>query len=306
MRPSWGRQVPHDLDARDDARLDRLGQRLDRLVEHVVDAEAHAQLALERLEVHVAGALLHGVVQQRVHQLDDGRVVVRGVDEVLGFVAEFAGQGVQIPGGVLGQRVRRAHPAVVDLVDRAQDRALVDQLESQLCASEEQAQVVQRRDLQRIRDGDADAAVPLARQRQASVLLGEGDGHAFDERLVHVVGDDLGADRQTELHAERLHHLIRRDVAALDEVVRDPHAALRVLSPRLLQLLRCEVRGAQQQLAEIGGTVARAFDLRLDLAHHGAGSSSGWLTITEGESSWDRVTASPMLLACSMLAYGPR
>ena len=67
----------HDLDARDDARLERARQRLDRLVEHVVDAEAHADLALEGLEVDVAGALLDGVLQQRVHQLDDRRVVGR-------------------------------------------------------------------------------------------------------------------------------------------------------------------------------------------------------------------------------------
>ena len=290
-------QVSHDLDARHDARLDRLGQRLDRLVEHVVDAEAHAELALEGLDVDVAGALLHGVVQQRIHQLDDGGVVVRGVDEVLRLVAELAGQGVQVAGRVLGQRVRRARPAVVDFVDRAQDGALIDQLELQLGAPEQQAQIVQRRGLQRIRDGDADAAVPLALERQAPVLLGEGDGHALDERLVHVVGGDLGADRQAELHAQGLHHLVRRDVAPLDEMVRDPHAVLGVLAPRLLQLLLREVRGAQQQLAEVRATHLRALGVRLGFAHHGAGSSSGSLRITAGERSWDRATASPMPLA---------
>ncbi len=245
-------------------------------------------------------------MQERVHQLDDGCIVVPGVDEVPGFVADLAGQGVQVPGGVLGQRVRRARPAVVDFVDRAQDGALIDQLELQLGALEQQAQIVQRRDLQRIRDGDADAAVPLARKRQAAVLLGEGDGHALDERLVHVVGGDLRADRQAELHAQRLHHLVRRDVASLHEVVHDPHAVLGVLAARLLQLLLREVRGAQQHLAEVRANALRALRVRLGGARHGAGSSSGWLTITAGERPWDRATASAMPLAWSALAYGPR
>jgi hypothetical protein len=56
--------------------------------------------------------------------------VVGGVDQVLGLVAELRRQRVQVVGGVLGQRVRGARPAIVGLVDRAQQRALVDQLEA--------------------------------------------------------------------------------------------------------------------------------------------------------------------------------
>ncbi len=56
-------EIAHDLDARGDRRLQRPGQGLHRLVEHVVDAEADAHLVLEGLDVDVARPLLDRVLQ---------------------------------------------------------------------------------------------------------------------------------------------------------------------------------------------------------------------------------------------------
>ena len=47
--------------------------RLDDLLEHAVHPEADDQLALHRLDVDIAGPLLGGAEQQRVHQPDDRR-----------------------------------------------------------------------------------------------------------------------------------------------------------------------------------------------------------------------------------------
>ena len=68
-------EVAHDLDARGDAGLKRARKRLHGLIEHVVDPEAYADLLLERFDVDIAGSLLHGMLEQRVHQANDGRIV---------------------------------------------------------------------------------------------------------------------------------------------------------------------------------------------------------------------------------------
>ena len=73
-------QAGHDLDARDDDRLEALRRR-DDVVEDAVDAEADRQVALERLDVDVAGAVLDRLEEQRVDQPDDRRLVV-GVEQV--------------------------------------------------------------------------------------------------------------------------------------------------------------------------------------------------------------------------------
>src|SRR5262249_13605621 len=62
-----------DLDAGDDGGLEPLRRRR-RLAQHAVNAVAHFELPLERLDVDVAGALLHGLVDEHVDELDDERL----------------------------------------------------------------------------------------------------------------------------------------------------------------------------------------------------------------------------------------
>jgi hypothetical protein len=64
----------HELEARDDRRLQALGRPL-HLLQHAVDAEAHAETLLQRLEVDVRGLAADGVDDERVDVADDGRVV---------------------------------------------------------------------------------------------------------------------------------------------------------------------------------------------------------------------------------------
>ena len=81
----------------------------------------------------------------------------------------------------------RAGAAVVDLVDRAEDGALVGELELELGAVEEQAQVVERRGVERDRSPPRGSRRRRPLERQHAVVLGEGDRHALDQGLVHVV-----------------------------------------------------------------------------------------------------------------------
>ena len=65
----------HDLDARHHHR--RHGAlRLQHFAQHAVDAEAHHQPVLERLDVDVGGVLAHRLGQHGIDQADDRRVVV--------------------------------------------------------------------------------------------------------------------------------------------------------------------------------------------------------------------------------------
>ena len=66
----------HDLDAARD-RVLQLERRRHLLDEHAVDAVAHAELLLVRLDVDVARALLDGVEEDHVDEADDGRVLAR-------------------------------------------------------------------------------------------------------------------------------------------------------------------------------------------------------------------------------------
>ena len=90
-------ELRHDLDARDHQRRDRaLG--LQHLAQHAVDAEAHDQAVLERLDVDVGGVLLDRLGEHGVDQADDRRIVV-AVEQV-GLLGQFLRQMRQV-GGVV-------------------------------------------------------------------------------------------------------------------------------------------------------------------------------------------------------------
>jgi hypothetical protein len=138
------------------------------------------------------------------------------------------------------------------------------------------------------------------------VLLDEGDRQALDEPFVDVAGDDLGADRQAELRAEHLHHLIGGDVARRHQVVDQSTAVLGLLAARGLELRLGEIRRAQQQLAEVGSGRHPPLPFPIGLgggfAAHGSGSSGGALTRIEEVRPWERCTAASIPFACSTVS----
>ena len=81
-------ELRHQLHAGDDRRL-QLARRIVLLIEHAVDAIANAKFLLERLDVNVAGALLDGQRDHRVHQANDGRFA-RHVAQMLEIFGRLA------------------------------------------------------------------------------------------------------------------------------------------------------------------------------------------------------------------------
>ena len=113
-------ELRHDLDARDDQRRDR-APALQHFAQHAVDAEAHHQPVLERLDVDVGRVFLHRLREHGVDEADDRRVVfaleqvglfgqvLREVREVGGFLDAFGGLHGVVAGfvGLAQQRVER-------------------------------------------------------------------------------------------------------------------------------------------------------------------------------------------------------
>ena len=116
--------------------------------------------------------------------------------------------------------------AVVDLVDRAQDRALVGQLEAHLGAVEEQAQVVERR---RCRAGSATATRTAPSGSRCSgritCALAKPIGTARSGVWSTTLAAICGRIGRPELGRQRLQHLVGADLAARDQQVGQAAAA---------------------------------------------------------------------------------
>ena len=118
-------ELRHDLDARDHLLGYFIAGDRGHLHQHAVDAVAHHQPIGQGFEVHVAGARAQGVVERRVHQLDDRagiladrsqrQVVDDAADGLAGAAAGHCGiEGAQrlfVAADVAGYlRARGQHP----------------------------------------------------------------------------------------------------------------------------------------------------------------------------------------------------
>ena len=145
MRPSCGRRfsemfIPrHDLDARDERGLVALQlRRHRRLVQDAVDAVADAQLVLRRLEMNVRRAVLEGLPDDLVDELDDAGFLV-----ALGDFLVLADQ--QFERLVLGHLVERFGADAVVLLERLLDFDLGGQGKLHRAAGVEPHRVEHRR-----------------------------------------------------------------------------------------------------------------------------------------------------------------
>ncbi len=86
-------ELGHDLDAADHRAGDRLLRR-QHFAQHAVDAKAHDEAILVRLDMDVGRAFLDRFGQQRVDQADDRRVVL-AFEQVFRF-RQFIGERLQI------------------------------------------------------------------------------------------------------------------------------------------------------------------------------------------------------------------
>ncbi len=256
-------------------------------MQDVVDTEAHDQVLLLRLDVDVARALLHRLLQERVHQPDDRRALVARVEQVLGLGDQLRGdvreiRGVELVGHVLGGR-----RLVVDVVDAVQDRAARDQHRLAARAREDHAQVVERIGEQGVGDRDLHA-IPVALDRQHEVVLRERDRELRGELGVDLLGRQRLARRDAVHAGERADQLALGHELELEQDVGEPAARLLLLLQRLLQAFLGEGGVLEQDAAQ------------LERGVHGYGSTttSDW---TPSDAFRSRATA----CALASFAYGP-
>ena len=97
-------ELGHDLEARGDGVL-QLQRRIHDRLQDAVNAEADAEFFFVGLHVNVAGAALHRIGEDQVHELDDG-----------GFVGRFL-QFLQVQSPALRPAVRRRPPSPRSFID---------------------------------------------------------------------------------------------------------------------------------------------------------------------------------------------
>ncbi len=244
--------------------------------------------------------LLDGVLEQRVHQPDDRRVV-GGLEQILRFVrADLGGERVEIFGGVERERFGGGGAAIVDVVDGIEDRAAAREFRLDLGAVEEQAQIVDGVGVEGIGDGDVQDAGGGALERQDAVRLGECDRDPVDEFGVDAVRGDRAAHRHVERLAERAEDLLFFQHAVLDQHVDERVSGVSGARARVVELLGREAGRAQQQRAQR----ERAGGRDGSRARHGV-ASSGFCTSTCGASACARRSESAVRSASSRFAYGP-
>src|SRR4051812_19875303 len=242
-------QLGHDLQTAGDGRL-QLHGRLHRLEEHAVHAVADAEVLLVGLDVDVGGALLDGVEEDEVHELDDRRVggALLEVDDVLVVVvvvdldlALFEPlHHLVVRGGLVG----------VVALQGLLDGLLGGDNDFDVVAGEE-LDVVDGVDVRRVAHRQ-DEGVARAVHRNALVLLGHVPGDELHHLRVDV--EFLQVDRRNAvLLREEAGELRLLDEAELGQVVADAAASLLLLFLCLLKLLKRNQVFAYEQLTKPTG-----------------------------------------------------
>ena len=239
----------HDLDARDDRRMELLRRALG-LAQHAVDPVAHDDVLLAGPDVDIRRAILGGLEHQRVHPADDRRLVV-GVEHVDELVRRVLRVFVGVLLRALFELGAAAEPRV-DLVDVIDDAAArhdhrLDRL------GEQDGDRVDDLDRVRIGDRDHDAAV-LAAQRHDLALPGEVDRQLVDQVDRDVIGArQIAQVTEVELHRERLRELILVDELEPHEHLADQPALFALPRQRAIDRVGRDLAPRDEDLAEQSG-----------------------------------------------------
>ena len=221
------------------------------LLEHAVDAVAHAVALLVGLDVNVGRALLDRVQQDDVAQLDDRRVLGRAleVEHVLGVA--FALREVDVLVHVAehlveverGQLLR----CLVVLAERVVDRDFRRDHHVDVVAGQE-LEVVERQHVGRVAHGDDQRLVGAVDRDDAvlarHVLRDESDDVALDVELAQV------DRRDAVLLGQELRQVLFLDDAELDQAVAEALTRLLGRFLGLLQLIGGDELLADEELAK--------------------------------------------------------
>jgi len=213
-------------------------------LQHAIDPLADAQDRLVRFDVDVGGADLHGVLEQTLQQLDDGRVghvlgldQARQIDVALAqFLVQFLGEG----GDFLG--------STVDLVDgREQIRLAHHRLLD--VGLELPGEFVVGEDVGGIGHADQQAAIGIALEGDGPVAAGQGLRDQTDRfRIVLIVAQVH--EGHAQLFGEHLQQAILAEEAQLDEGAAQFLAGALLGGEGLHQLVVADHTAFHQQIAE--------------------------------------------------------
>ncbi len=254
-------QICHDLEPGDQPALEVLGLRPHRLVEHAVDPEADAHVALPRLDVDVRRPFGDRLGHDRVDELDDGRVLEGGLEVELLTLATLRCLGGQLLD--LGVQAGELLDRLLDVGGRRHHGLDL--------AARDRADVIERVDVGGVRHRDEELPVAFA-DREGSVpaserLRQEGGGGGVDLGVVEI--DEL----QSDLLGERPDEIGLLDHAEVDQ---DPAERLRGLL--VLRQGRVELFGRDQ--SELDQDLPELLRLPLHGGHRRSvrsRSSAGWV-----------------------------
>ena len=213
-------------------------------VQDAVDAEADDELAADRLEVDVRGALVDALGDERVDELDDRRVVagLAQVDDLGAVVLD----DVLLDGDVLELCSRRAMSAAMSSSTATAGRDVVAGHQRDVVDGQHVAGIDHGHE-QRASVGEADGhgAVALGGRRRQQV--GRGHVDAEDVEVDVVDAEALGDDAR---------ELVGREHAAVDQdLARAAVGGLRLLDRRLDRLV-VRVAEADDDVADLLGVAA--------------------------------------------------
>ena len=247
MRPSCGRRrsamfsLRHQLHARNDGGL-QLARRRVLIEQHAVHAVADAEFLFERLDVNIAGALLHGLRDHGVHQADDRRFaghVAQMFQVFVGFArGEFQLGSLLLRLARSSGRWRREFPA----------RARAPAPPSAPCKQRTVAMVSKS-------SGSAIASVTVwsssATGKQRNWRRNRGDSVSVSGETAG--GPSMASSGHLQLLRQRGQHVAQRDEAQIDQNLAQLIAALALQFERAVQVLASDQVLLDQDFAKPHG-----------------------------------------------------
>jgi len=238
-------QFGHELDAGDDRRLEMLRRRFD-VVEDAVDAKPDLELLLEGFHVDVAGAALHGLLEEQVDQTDDRRL--RGqILEVLD-VLDVLETGHLAVTDALNNPFHVGRGAAVQPVDEVHDFRLDRQVSLDLVLGE-LADGIDQGVVVGIDASDAQqTALKMDREKPVELHEIDAEGVLDDRNRRDHLGDQ---DGDLQLQAQLLQQILLGDVTQFAEDPPDLLPRLLLQVERGLELVGADQPFFHQDIADL-------------------------------------------------------
>src|SRR2546427_286601 len=239
-------QVGHDLDARDDRGLQRLGRR-HHVVQQTVDPVARLHTAAVRLDVNVAGTVADGLADDHVDQPDDRSLLGEGAELFNRELLTLFFRNLDVFGDGLTHRLFQIHAAGVVLADGGHD-VLFGGDDGFDLQPGDQPYVVKCHDVERIGNCQLQL-LPGLLNRQDLVPVRQVLGHDL-----HDVGIDLQRPqldvRHAPLNGQHFCQLLLRQRALFHQDPAEMTAGAVLHLNRPVQLLPAHHLFVQQNLAQ--------------------------------------------------------